>query len=90
MNPDRFFPWIQKVTQTDGPNILRLKGIMQAKQKPLDRLSIADLGLEPGEVQATQRVVAVEAALTKAGGEIVQGEAAVGRIADLLADAKVI
>ena len=28
MNPDRFFPWIQKVTQTDGPNILRLKGII--------------------------------------------------------------
>jgi G3E family GTPase len=31
MNPDRFFPWIQKVTQTDGPNILRLKGIISFK-----------------------------------------------------------
>ena len=31
MNPDRFFPWIQKVTQTDGPNILRLKGIIAFK-----------------------------------------------------------
>ena len=28
MNPERFFPWIQKITQTDGPNILRLKGII--------------------------------------------------------------
>ncbi len=28
MNPDRFFPWIQKITQADGPNILRLKGII--------------------------------------------------------------
>jgi G3E family GTPase len=28
MNPDKFFPWIQKITQTDGPNILRLKGII--------------------------------------------------------------
>lgn len=28
MNPDRFFPWIQKITQTQGPNILRLKGII--------------------------------------------------------------
>ncbi|RVP57969.1 CobW family GTP-binding protein [Sinorhizobium medicae] len=28
MNPDRFFPWIQKITQTDGSNILRLKGII--------------------------------------------------------------
>src|SRR5690606_20639448 len=31
MNPDRFFPWIQKVTQIDGPNILRLKGIIAFK-----------------------------------------------------------
>ena len=28
MNPERFFPWIQKITQTEGPNILRLKGII--------------------------------------------------------------
>jgi G3E family GTPase len=28
MNPDKFFPWIQKITQTDGPKILRLKGII--------------------------------------------------------------
>ncbi len=31
MNPDRFFPWIQKVTQSIGPNILRLKGIIAFK-----------------------------------------------------------
>ena len=34
MNPERFFPWIQKVTQTDGPNILRLKGIIAFKGDP--------------------------------------------------------
>jgi G3E family GTPase len=28
LNPDKFFPWIQKTTQMDGPNILRLKGII--------------------------------------------------------------
>lgn len=28
MNPNKFFPWIQKITQIDGPNILRLKGII--------------------------------------------------------------
>ncbi len=28
LRPDRFFPWIQKITQADGPNILRLKGII--------------------------------------------------------------
>jgi G3E family GTPase len=31
MNPERFFPWIQKITQTEGPNILRLKGIIAFK-----------------------------------------------------------
>ena len=34
MNPDRFFPWIQKITQTDGPNILRLKGIIAFADDP--------------------------------------------------------
>lgn len=28
VNPELFFPWINKITQTDGPNILRLKGIV--------------------------------------------------------------
>jgi G3E family GTPase len=34
MNADRFFPWIQKITQTEGPNILRLKGIIAFKDDP--------------------------------------------------------
>ena len=34
MNPERFFPWIQKITQTDGPNILRLKGIIAFRGDP--------------------------------------------------------
>jgi len=28
VKPERFFPWIEKTTQIDGPNILRLKGIV--------------------------------------------------------------
>jgi G3E family GTPase len=31
MDPKKFFPWIEKVTQMDGPNILRLKGIIALK-----------------------------------------------------------
>jgi G3E family GTPase len=34
MNAERFFPWVQKVTQTQGPNILRLKGIIAFKDDP--------------------------------------------------------
>jgi len=28
LNPDKFFPWIQDVAANDGPDILRLKGIL--------------------------------------------------------------
>ena len=31
LNADKFFPWIQKITQEQGPNILRLKGILAFK-----------------------------------------------------------
>ena len=31
MDPKKFFPWIEKVTQLEGPNILRLKGILAFK-----------------------------------------------------------
>lgn len=34
MNPEKFFPWIQKITQTDGPDILRLKGIIAFSDDP--------------------------------------------------------
>ena len=31
LNPDKFFPWVSKVTQDQGPDILRLKGIVALK-----------------------------------------------------------
>ena len=31
MDPKKFFPWIEKITQMEGPNILRLKGIIALK-----------------------------------------------------------
>lgn len=34
MDPKRFFPWIEKITQLEGPNILRLKGIIALKDDP--------------------------------------------------------
>ncbi|WEX10155.1 GTP-binding protein [Chelativorans sp. AA-79] len=34
MDPKKFFPWIQKTTQMDGPNILRLKGIIALADDP--------------------------------------------------------
>ncbi|MDH6233633.1 G3E family GTPase [Mesorhizobium soli] len=34
MDQKKFFPWIEKVTQLEGPNILRLKGIIAFKDDP--------------------------------------------------------
>jgi G3E family GTPase len=34
MNSELFFPWIQKITQMDGPDILRLKGIIAFSDDP--------------------------------------------------------
>ncbi|EFO31394.1 cobw domain-containing protein 1 [Roseibium sp. TrichSKD4] len=34
LNPDMFFPWINQVTQVQGPNILRMKGIIAFKDDP--------------------------------------------------------
>ena len=34
MDPKKFFPWIEKITQLEGPNILRLKGIIAFKDDP--------------------------------------------------------
>jgi electron transfer flavoprotein beta subunit len=71
------------------PRYPTLKGIMQAKQKPVDRLSLADLGVE--DVAPMQRVVSAERTVEKGPGEVLQADdAAIARVADLLADAKVI
>jgi electron transfer flavoprotein beta subunit len=82
------------VTLTAGatePRYPSLKGVMAAKQKPVDELSVAGVGLDLAALTSSQRVVSVEAAPTKAGGETIEaGEDAVTRIADLLAEAKVI
>jgi electron transfer flavoprotein beta subunit len=65
---------------------------MGAKQKPLDRPTVADLGLDAlGGSSAGQKITNVAAAPERAAGEIVtdEGEAA-KRIVDFLAERKVI
>jgi G3E family GTPase len=34
VDPQRFIQWIGDITQADGPNILRLKGIMAFRDEP--------------------------------------------------------
>lgn len=73
------------------PRYPTLKGIMQAKQKPVDHLALADLGLSAQEVTPAQRILSVESAPEKGGGRIIEaGEDTAATIADFLAEAKVI
>jgi electron transfer flavoprotein beta subunit len=62
------------VTVTAGvvePRYASFKGIMAAKSKPLEVLSVSDLGLEGqvGAAGAREEIVAVEAAETRQAGE---------------------
>jgi electron transfer flavoprotein beta subunit len=73
------------------PRYPTLKGIMAAKSKPLEQLSLADLGLNETDVAPTQRVLSVSDAPEKAAGVVIQaGDEAAAKVADLLAEAKAI
>jgi len=73
------------------PRYPTLKGIMQAKQKPVDRYTTGDLGLSGDDVSPTQKVGAVEAAPEKGPGEIVEDDGSgAQKIAQFLQEAKVI
>jgi electron transfer flavoprotein beta subunit len=68
------------VTVTAGvvePRYPSFKGIMAAKSKPIDQLTVADLGLDPstvGQAGAGQEIVSVVPAEERAAGEIVVDE----------------
>ena len=85
------------VTVTAGvvePRYPSFKGIMAAKGKPVEELTVADLGLEGGQVGwdgARQQITSVEAAEERKAGEIVEddGESHV-KIVQFLENLKVI
>jgi electron transfer flavoprotein beta subunit len=68
------------VTVTAGvvePRYPSFKGIMAAKSKPVDQLTVADLGLDAGQVGAAgarQEVTDVTAAEERKAGEVVVDE----------------
>jgi electron transfer flavoprotein beta subunit len=76
------------------PRYPSFKGIMAAKSKPVDQLTVADLGIEPGSVGAGgagQEIMAVEDAPAREAGEIVEDDGeAYTRIVSFLEDLKVI
>jgi electron transfer flavoprotein beta subunit len=82
------------VTVTAGvaePRYPTLKGIMQAKQKPLEQLSVSDLGLSSEDVQASQEVMGIEPVPEKAAGDLIEdGAEAPERVVQFLKEAKVL
>jgi electron transfer flavoprotein beta subunit len=82
------------VTVTAGatePRYPTLKGIMQAKQKPVDKLSLQDLELSGDDVAPTQRVEAVNQAPEKGPGQVaLDADEGVTKAVHFLSEAKVI
>jgi electron transfer flavoprotein beta subunit len=76
------------------PRYPSFKGIMAAKSKPVDQLTVADLGLEAGSVGAAgagQEIQAVDDAPARQAGEIVEDDGeAFQRVVSFLEDLKVI
>ena len=76
------------------PRYPSFKGIMAAKKKPVEELTVADLGIDAaavGQAGARQETVAVTDAEARQAGEVVTDEGdAFQRVVDYLAELKVI
>lgn len=85
---------VSVVEKINEPRYPSFKGIMAAKNKPVSTLSIADLGLEPGQVGlagATSEVVEFTARPPRAAGQIVKDEGDGGvKLAEFLASQKLV
>jgi electron transfer flavoprotein beta subunit len=85
---------ISVVEKINEPRYPSFKGIMAAKSKPVQTLTVADLGLgadEVGLANATTQVVSFEVAPPRQQGEIVKDEGEGGvKIADFLASRRLI
>ena len=82
------------ITVTAGinePRYASFKGIMAAKKKPLEQLSLSDLGLSADDVKSWQSVQNVSDAEERKAGEVIEDDGSgAAKIADFLKEAKVI
>jgi electron transfer flavoprotein beta subunit len=73
------------------PRYPSMRGIMSARTKPLETISLAELGLDPAAVSARQEVISATAAPARASGVMVTDEGqAHERIVELLAELKLV
>jgi electron transfer flavoprotein beta subunit len=82
------------ITVTAGvnePRYASFKGIMAAKKKPVEELSLGDLGLSGDDVATKQTVKELIPAAERKAGEVFEDDGTgAQKIADFLAEAKVI
>jgi electron transfer flavoprotein beta subunit len=83
-------PAVMTVTAgVNEPRYPTFKGIMQAKSKPVETPSLADLGLS--DLAPTQKVAGVQPAPARGAGEIVEDDGSgAAKVAEFLKAAKVI
>jgi electron transfer flavoprotein beta subunit len=73
------------------PRYPSFKGIMAAKSKPVDQVTVADLGLGADDVAPKQKIVSVTAAPAREAGEKIEDEGdAYERVVQFLEQLKVI
>lgn len=75
------------------PRYPTMKGIMQAKKKPMEKKGLADLGLDAAEVAAKVKPLSFFLPPSRAAGKIIEGEipdAAAALVKALRGEAKVI
>ncbi|MEA2453654.1 MAG: electron transfer flavoprotein beta subunit [Actinomycetota bacterium] len=73
------------------PRYASFKGIMAAKKKPLEQLSLGDLGLSGDEVAIKQKIAQITPAEERKAGEVFEDDGTgAAKIADFLKEAKVI
>ncbi len=82
------------ITVTAGvnePRYASFKGIMAAKKKPVEELSVSDLGLGGDDTTIKQEVSEIVPAEERKAGEVIEDDGTgAARIADYLKEAKVI
>ena len=85
-------PAVMTVTAgVNEPRYASFKGIMAAKKKPLEELSLADLGLSGDDVAIKQKIAQITPAEERKAGEVFEDDGTgAAKIADFLKEAKVI
>lgn len=67
------------------PRYASLPGIMKAKKKPLETKTLADLGIQPGDLDGpSTRVVRMSPPPERAGGQMIEGESPQEKAAKLV------